>query len=130
MSEVNILSEIKAVFSFLEENGIESISQLEGKVIAEQAGLDAYKWDYCISAESLGRFLHYHGIEDQEDFDTLKDNICKTLMCDGVDDFSDVRRLLDSASSMREQAERISELCDDLTNAEQEIKECAQEITG
>ena len=127
MSEVNILSEIKAVFSFLEENGIESISQLEGKVIADTP---AYKWDYCISAESLSRFLHYHGIEDQEDFDTLKDNICKTLMCDGVDDFSDVRRLLDSASSMREQAERISELCDDIKNAEQEIEECAQEITG
>lgn len=129
MSEVNILSEIKAVFSFLEENGIESISQLEGKVIAEPP-VPAYKWDYCISAESLSRFLHYHGIEDQDDFDTLTDNICKTLACDGVDDFSDVRRLLDSTSSMREQAERISELCDDITNAEQEIKECAEEITG
>jgi len=127
MSEVNILSELKNVLSFLEDNDIGYSSQLEGKVIADTP---AYKWDYCISAESLSRFLHYHGIEDQEDFDTLKDNICKTLMCDGVDDFSDVRRLLDSASSMREQAERISELCDDLTNAEQEIKECAQEITG
>jgi hypothetical protein len=129
MSDVNILSEIKAVFSFLEENGIESISQLEGKVIAEPP-VPAYKWDYCISAESLGRFLHYHEIEDQDDFDSLTDDISKTLMCHGVEDFSDVRERLDSISGMIQQAEQISALCDDIKNAEQEIDECAQAITG
>ena len=127
MSDVNILSELKNVFSFLEENGIEYSSQLEGKVIADTP---AYKWDYCISAESLSRFLKDHEIEDQDDFDFLTDEISKTLMCDGVELFSDVREKLDFISGMIQQGERISELCDDIKNTGQEIEECAQEITG
>jgi hypothetical protein len=129
MSEVNILSEIKAVFSFLEENGIESISQLEGKVIADTTSV-AYKWDYCISAESLGRFLKDHAIEDQDDFDSLTDDISKTLMCAGVEDFSDVREKLDSISGMIEQAEQISSLCDDIDSMRRQIDGCAKEIIG
>ena len=129
MSEVNILSEIKAVFSFLEENGIESISQLEGKVIADTTSV-AYKWDYCISAESLGRFLKDHAIEDQDDFDSLTDDISKTLMCHSVEDFSDVRERLDSISGMIEQAEQISSLCEDIDNTRREIDGCAEEIIG
>jgi len=129
MSEVNILSEIKAVFSFLEENGIESISQLEGKVIADTTSV-AYKWDYCISAESLGRFLKDHAIEDQDDFDSLTDDISKTLMCAGVEDFSDVRERLDSISGMVEQAEQISSLCDDIDSMRRQIDGCAEEIIG
>ena len=127
MSDVNILSELKNVFSFLEENGIEYSSQLEGKVIADTP---AYKWDYCISAESLSRFLKDHEIEDQDDFDFLTDEISKTLMCDGVELFSDVREKLDFISGMIQQGERISQLCDDIKNTGQEIEECAQEITG
>ena len=127
MSDVNILSELKNVFSFLEENGIEYSSQLEGKVIADTP---AYKWDYCISAESLSRFLKEHEIEDQDDFDFLTDEISKTLMCDGVELFSDVREKLDFISGMIQQGERISELCEDIKNTGQEIEDCAQEITG
>ena len=130
MSDVNILSELKNVFSFLEENGIEYSSQLEGKVIAEQAGLDAYKWDYCISAESLSRFLKEHEIEDQDDFDFLTDEISKTLACDGVELFSDVREKLDFISGMIEQAEQISSLCEDIDNTRREIDGCAEEIIG
>jgi hypothetical protein len=127
MSDVNILSELKNVFSFLEENGIEYSSQLEGKVIADTP---AYKWDYCISAESLSRFLKEHEIEDQDDFDFLTDEISKTLMSDGVELFSDVREKLDFISGMIQQGERISELCEDIKNTGQEIEDCAQEITG
>ena len=129
MSDVNILSEIKAVFSFLEENGIESISQLEGKVIAEPP-VPAYKWDYCISAESLSRFLKDHAIEDQDAFDSLTDDISKTLMCHGVEDFSDVREKLDSISGMIEQAEQISSLCDNIDSMRRQIDGCAEEIIG
>ena len=129
MSDVNILSELKNVFSFLEENGIEYSSQLEGKVIAEPP-VPAYKWDYCISAESLSRFLKDHEIEDQDDFDFLTDEISKTLACDGVELFSDVREKLDFISGMIQQGERISELCEDIKNTGQEIEECAEEITG
>ena len=127
MSDVNILSELKNVFSFLEENGIEYSSQLEGKVIADTP---AYKWDYCISAESLSRFLKDHEIEDQDDFDFLTDEISKTLACDGVELFSDVREKLDFISGMIQQGERISQLCDDIKNTGEEIEDCAQEITG
>ena len=126
MSEVNILSEIKAVFSFLEENGIESISQLEGKVIADAGD----GWSYCISAESLGRFLNDHAIEGQDDFDSLTDDISKTLMCAGVEDFSDVREKLDSISGMVEQAEQISSLCADIESEMRQIDGCAEEIIG
>lgn len=126
MSEVNILSEIKAVFSFLEENGIESISQLEGKVIAEPP-VPAYNGP---SGESLSRFLKEHAIEDQDDFDSLTDDISKTLMCAGVEDFSDVREKLDSISGMIEQAEQISSLCDDIDSMRRQIDGCAKEIIG
>ena len=127
MSDVNILSELKNVFSFLEENGIEYSSQLEGKVIADTP---AYKWDYCISAESLSRFLKEHEIEDQDDFDFLTDEISKTLACDGVELFSDVREKLDFISGMIEQAEQISSLCEDIDNTRREIDGCAEEIIG
>jgi uncharacterized protein (UPF0297 family) len=115
----NILSVLTAVFKFIEANKINTVDDLKGKVLSSAP---THEWDYCISAESLGRYLKANNIETQLEWDNHADEVSKTLMYDDIDDFSDVRSKLDERQEYKELLDNIYHAADELTSAAESIR--------
>ena len=115
----NILSVLIAVFKFIEANEIKTVADLEGKMVSSGT---THKWDYCISAESLGRYLKDNEIETQLEWDNHTDEVSKTLMYDDIDDFADVRRALDQGAEYKNILDSIYHSADELMSTAEGIR--------
>lgn len=115
----NILSVLIAVFKFIEANEIKTVADLEGKMVSSGT---THKWDYCISAESLGRYLSAYDIDSQDDWDNHTDEVSKTLMYEDISDFADVRRALDQGAEYKNTLESIYHSLDDLVSTAEDIR--------
>jgi|14BtaG_2_1085337.scaffolds.fasta_scaffold07323_3 hypothetical protein len=120
----NILSVLIAVFKFIEANEIKTVADLEGKMLSSGTTDDesVLKWNYCISAESLSRYLKDNEIETQDDWDEHTDEVSKTLMCDDIDDFADVRSKLDQRQEYKELLDSIYHSADELMSTAEGIR--------
>ena len=120
----NILSVLIAVFKFIESNEIKTVADLEGKMLSSGTTDDesVLKWNYCISAESLGRYLKDNEIDNQDDWDNHTDEVSKTLMYDDIDDFADVRRALDQGAEYKNILDSIYHNADQLVSNAEDIR--------
>jgi hypothetical protein len=124
----NILSVLIAVFKFIEANEIKTVADLEGKMLSsgttddESVSVTGLNWNYCISAESLGRYLKDNEIENQDDWDEHTAEVSKTLMYDDIDDFADVRRALDQGAEYKNILESIYHNADQLVSNAEDIR--------
>ena len=116
----NILSVLIAVFKFIEANEIKTVADLEGKMLSSDEPV--LKWNYCISAESLNRYLKDNEIETQDEWDNHTDEVSKCLMYDDVDDFADVRSKLDQRQEYKELLDSIYHSADELVSSVEEIR--------
>tara|TARA_R110002072_G_scaffold133353_2_gene273834 strand:+ start:69 stop:440 length:372 start_codon:yes stop_codon:yes gene_type:complete len=115
----NILSVLIAVFKFIEANEIKTVADLEGKIVSSGT---THEWDYCISAESLGRYLKDNEIDSQDDWDKHTDEVSKTLMYDDIDDFADVRQALDQGAEYKNILDSIYHNADQLVSNAEDIR--------
>jgi len=120
----NILSVLIAVFKFIEANEIKTVADLEGKMLSSGTTDDesVLKWDYCISAESLGRYLKDNEIDSQDDWDEHTAEVSKCLMYDDIDDFADVRRALDQGAEYKNILDSIYHNADQLVSNAEDIR--------
>ena len=124
----NILSVLIAVFKFIEANEIKTVADLEGKMLSsgttddESVSVTGLNWNYCISAESLGRYLNDNEIETQLEWDNHTDEVSKTLMYDDIDDFADVRRALDQGAEYKNTLDSIYHSADELMSTAEGIR--------
>lgn len=124
----NILSVLIAVFKFIEANEIKTVADLEGKMLSsgitddESVSVTGLNWNYCISAESLGRYLKDNEIDSQDDWDKHTDEVSKTLMYDDIDDFADVRQALDQGAEYKNILDSIYHNADQLVSNAEDIR--------
>ena len=119
----NILSVLIAVFKFIEANEIKTVADLEGKMLSSDTQDESVlEWNYCISAESLGRYLKDNEIETQLEWDNHADEVSKCLMYDDVDDFADVRSKLDQRQEYKELLDSIYHSVDELVSTAEDIR--------
>jgi len=123
----NILSVLIAVFKFIQANEIKTVADLEDKfgtnvVSSDTQDESVLEWNYCISAESLGRYLKDNEIETQLEWDNHADEVSKCLMYDDVDDFADVRSKLDQRQEYKELLDSIYHSVDELVSTAEDIR--------
>ena len=119
----NILSVLIAVFKFIEANEIKTVADLEGKILSSDTQDESVlEWNYCISAESLSRYLKDNNIETQDEWDNHTDEVSKCLMYDYIDDFSDVRDALDKVEEYKSSLNGIYHSLDDLVSTAEDIR--------
>ena len=123
----NILSVLIAVLKFIQANEIKTVADLEDKfgtnvVSSDTQDKSVLEWNYCISAESLSRYLKDNNIETQLDWDNHTDEVSKCLMYDDIDDFSDIRDALDRAEEYKSSLNGIYHSLDDLVSTAEDIR--------
>ena len=123
----NILSVLIAVFKFIQANEIKTVADLEDKfgtnvVSSDTQDESVLEWNYCISAESLGRYLKDNEIETQLEWDNHADEVSKCLMYDDIDNFSDIREALDRAEEYKSSLNGIYHSLDDLVSTAEDIR--------
>lgn len=119
----NILSVLIAVFKFIEANEIKTVADLEGKMLSSDTQDESVlQWNYCISAESLGRYLKDNEIETQLEWDNHADEVSKCLMCDDIDGFADIRSKLDQRQEYKELLDSIYHSVDELVSTAEDIR--------
>ena len=123
----NILSVLIAVFKFIQANEIKTVADLEDKfgtnvVSSDTQDESVLEWNYCISAESLGRYLKDNEIETQLEWGNHADEVSKCLMYDDVDDFADVRSKLDQRQEYKELLDSIYHSVDELVSTAEDIR--------
>jgi hypothetical protein len=119
----NILSVLIAVFKFIESNNIKTVADvelfLEDRKVGDGSVLE---WNYCISAESLGRYLKDNEIETQLEWDNHADEVSKCLMYDDIDGFADVRSKLDERELFKSLLDSIYHSVDELVSSAEDIR--------
>ena len=125
----NILSVLIAVFKFIEANEIKTVADLEGKMLSSDAKDEdsVLKWNYCISAESLSRYLKDNEIETQLEWDNHAEEVSKCLMYDDIDNFADIRYALDKVMEYKSSLTSVYHSLDDLISSAEDIK-CEADI--
>ena len=124
----NILSVLIAVLKFIQANEIKTVADLEDKfgtnAVSSEATIsdDTYEWDYCISEESLGRYLEDNEIATQLEWDNHADEVSKCLMYDDIDNFADIREALDRAEEYKTSLNGIYHSLDDLVSTAEDIR--------
>ena len=123
----NILSVLIAVLKFIQANEIKTVADLEDKfgtnvVSSDTQDESVLEWNYCISAESLSRYLKDNNIETQLDWDNHTDEVSKCLMYDDIDNFSDIRDALDRAEEYKSSLNGIYHSLDDLVSTAEDIR--------
>tara|TARA_Y100001938_G_C7822533_1_gene297323 strand:- start:32 stop:415 length:384 start_codon:yes stop_codon:yes gene_type:complete len=120
----NILSVLIAVFKFIEANEIKTVADLEGKMLSSGTQDESVlEWNYCISAESLGRYLKDNEIETQLEWDNHADEVSKCLMYDDIDNFADVRDALDKMENYKSSLNSAYHSLDDLVSTAEGIRD-------
>ena len=119
----NILGVLIAVFKFIESNNIKTVADvelfLEDKKVGDGSVLE---WNYCISAESLSRYLKDNEIEPQLEWDNHADEVSKCLMYDDIDNFADIRDALDKIEEYKSSLNGIYHSLDDLVSTAEDIR--------
>ena len=123
----NILSVLIAVLKFIQANEIKTVADLEDKfgtnvVSSDTQDESVLEWNYCISAESLSRYLKDNNIETQLDWDNHTDEVSKCLMYDDIDNFADIREALDRAEEYKSSLNGIYHSLDDLVSTAEDIR--------
>jgi len=123
----NILSVLIAVLKFIEVNEIKTVADLEDKFGTNVVSSDTndepvLQWNYCISAESLNRYLKDNKIETQLEWDNHADEVSKCLMCDDIDGFADIRSKLDQRQEYKELLDSIYHSVDELVSSAEDIR--------
>tara|TARA_R100000808_G_scaffold2563_2_gene9992 strand:- start:23421 stop:23804 length:384 start_codon:yes stop_codon:yes gene_type:complete len=120
----NILSVLIAVFKFIEANEIKTVADLEGKMLSSDTQDESVlEWNYCISAESLGRYLKDNEIETQLEWDNHADEVSKCLMYDDIDNFADIRYALDKIEEYKSSLNSVYHSLDDLVSTTEGIRD-------
>jgi len=120
----NILSVLIAVFKFIQANEIKTVADLEGKMLSSDTQDEpVLEWNYCISAESLSRYLKDNNIETQDEWDDHTDEVSKCLMYDGIDNFADIRDALDKVEEYKSSLDSIYHSLDDLVPTVEGIRD-------
>ena len=128
----NILSVLIAVLKFIEVNEIKTVADLEDKFGTNVVSSDSndepvLQWNYCISAESLGRYLKDNEIETQLEWDNHTDEVSKCLMYDDIDNFADIRDALDKVMEYKSSLTSVYHSLDDLISSAEDIR-CEADI--
>lgn len=119
----NILSVLIAVFKFIEANEIKTVADLEGKMLSSDTQDESVlEWNYCISAESLSRYLKDNNIETQDEWDNHTSEVSKCLMYDDIDDFADIRDALDKVEEYKSSLNGIYHSLDELVSTAEDIR--------
>lgn len=123
----NILSVLIAVLKFIQANEIKTVADLEDKfgtnvVSSDTQDESVLEWNYCISAESLSRYLKDNDITTQLEWDNHTDEVSKCLMYDDIDDFADVRSNLDQRQEYKELLDSIHHSVDELVSTVKDIR--------